>query len=106
MKEIKNKIVEFIKPTIWKIVLFLVVFYASTVPTMAEGIRVGNQTTSGFPFQFYSGESSIAMSTATHSYDWIALAGDIIVWYLVTCLVIFIYNIFKKHLRGKKSKAQ
>ena len=73
---------DFLKPTIWKIILMIIFFAPIHLLQLAIGFQV---TSVGFPYRFYH-----SLSTATFTYDFnlIFFIIDIIFWYLISCLII------------------
>ena len=100
---------EFLKPTLIKVILFLILF----IPTSLFLTRSTSKSTwsVGFPFGIYScivGDNS-PMCSISPSYEFMnfnlsnyagwmleGLLLNIIIWYLVSCLIIWIFNKSKK----------
>ena len=90
---------EFFKPTIGKITFFLFLIIVTSIPSniLVYGADIGLNY--GFPFNFYGygGGLELLPGEAVRSYLNIQnFVIDILIWYLVVCLIIFIYNKLKK----------
>jgi hypothetical protein len=92
---------EFFKPTVGKIILFIVLMgglnylIISTIHVLDARILIG------LPLGFYPKGSFYCPSTTTCvpppvEFSWFNFIFDIIFWYLISCLIIFIYRKVKK----------
>ena len=99
---------EFFKPTIWKIVITLILVIFPLFYFICEG----GPCPTGFPFEFghLPGSSPNIYGSGTNSWNfqivsfW-GLIGNIIIWYFVVCILILIYhNLLSKKQTKKKLK--
>lgn len=81
MKTINWK--EFLKPTIGKIILFIILFFISFVFSYFA---------QGFPLKFME----FYIPTGLQFKSLFNLISDIVFWYLVVCLIVFIYHKIRK----------
>jgi len=95
------------KPTIWKVILFLILFVLSFYASTRIFMIGGGPSTFGYPFQFFQGsgcyivpEADINNCWETKITSYLGLIGDIIIWYLIACLIILGY----KKIRKKRLK--
>ncbi len=92
---------EFLKPDWKKIILFLILIIATSVPSniFIEGADIGKNH--GFPFNFYGYGGGLALlmnipGQQIQSYfDVSPLIANIIIWYLISCLIILVYNKYR-----------
>jgi len=93
----------FFKPYWKKIILFLIlVILTSVVSNFGFGIWWAGADMGinyGFPFNFYGYGGGPPLSPEqpipTYFYP-IALIGNIIIWYLLSCIIIWVYDKVKK----------
>ncbi len=103
---VKMKIKEFFKLSWTKIILTIVLTLLSS--NVIIGYRkIINGFAYGFPFIFYryactyglvAGQFGGCLSTNYLDY----LLFDLIFWFLISCLIIYIYNKIKKSKKNKK----
>lgn len=89
---------EFLRPTKWKLVLFIVLFILSLFVVLQNQIRDGGCDTQGFPLPVYEFNCiSILGSVPTEApFNFVGLVFNLIIWYLVSCLTVFIYTRLRK----------
>ena len=94
--------IRFIKPTKGKIILFLIISILSFIPHVVSNMFWCNATIIGFPFPFYnSGMSGVECPNPIPSYSLVSLVINLIIWYLISCIVILVYNKRNKSTYGR-----
>ncbi|HLC78805.1 MAG TPA: hypothetical protein VJG83_00105 [archaeon] len=89
--------IEFIKPTKGKIILFVLLLTLSFIPYTNSTAFGCSDNAIGLPFTFYSsGFSGVECPNPIPSYNWVGLALNLIFWYLVSSVILHIYNKIKK----------
>jgi len=90
---------EFFKPTIGKIILFIVLFLISFFILSKFFILAGDPFPQGFPFTFvqFSGCSTPSPNSCwdTKMTSYFNLFLDIIFWYLISCIIFPIFRKYK-----------
>ena len=90
---------EFLKPTIANIILFLILIIISTWFSSNLTYSYG-----GWPLYFWPiksfGSAGFEMSEVAPSFLVLNFIADIVIWYLISCLIIFVYNKIKKKNRN------
>jgi len=89
---------QFLKPNWRKIVVFIVLLIVSYFRVIFTGIA---SISRGAPFPYYIRECSDIMiggylPPCSSYINWNYLTFDIISWYLLSCLIIWIYDKIKK----------
>ncbi len=85
---------EFFKPTKGKIIisvllLILTFFYITSVP----GITINKYTGHGLPFYYIVEIIPLtSLGETNFSFEYTSLVFDIVFWYILSCLVIYLYN--------------
>jgi hypothetical protein len=91
---------EFLKPTIMKILILIILFGLSSIFIYPVSITPGmhNEGTRGLPLPFYNCITSVGvLPVVACGFIYPFLIVDILIWYLVSCLmIIWIYNKVKK----------
>ncbi len=86
---------EFLKPTIVKVILFFILIIIST--WFSSNLTYGY---GGWPLYFWPIKSFVStgfeMSEVAPPFSVLNFFVDIIFWYLISCLIIFIYNKIKR----------
>jgi hypothetical protein len=106
---------EFLKPTLAKVILLLILIIITTL--FFYTVTSKSSTANGFPFQAYSCfytdtnficqiPNQIRISAmvfpirfgnfVNENYLFEGLLLDMILWYLVSCLIVWIYNVVNK----------
>jgi len=93
------KFKEFFKLSWIKAILAIVLFLLFSL-FIPRGICVEGGITIGSPFMFLSSCNNQPSATAliineNVKFDFISFIIDLIVWYLISCLIIFVYNKIK-----------
>ncbi|MEK6953065.1 MAG: hypothetical protein AABX29_08690 [Nanoarchaeota archaeon] len=89
--------IQFTKPTKGKIILLMIILVLSFIPHTFSNMFWCHATIIGFPFPFYhSGMSGVECPNPTPSYSIVGLIINLIIWYLISCVIILVYNKFKK----------
>ena len=112
IKDVKMNWKEFLKPDWKKIVVFVVLFIISIpIPSLFPnlfynlgkndfGVRYPVFYLYGTPFGFYYIPSPVAELTPEGApqpyFDFMGFIGNVIFWYLLSCLIIWIYDKFRK----------
>ena len=102
---------EFLKPTIWKIILLIVLFAVSFYFSTEILASAGGSSNLGYPFQFFQPSGCYGPPGAEYPNCWDteltsfwSLIANIIIWYLIACILMLIYNkIRKKEINKIKS---
>jgi hypothetical protein len=76
----------FLKSTIAKSIL-LIIFM----------LRLNTLTSQGFPFPIYATGCKFFGEGCINRFVWIDLILDIIFWYVISCIIVFVYEWLKKH---------
>jgi hypothetical protein len=90
---------EFLKPTISKIILLIIFLIATSTPAnvLVYGADIG--LNHGFPFNFYGccGGPPLRVGQTVPSYFHVQnFIIDIIIWYILSCVIVSICYKFKK----------
>jgi biotin transporter BioY len=97
---------EFFKPTIGKIVIFLILFFLTSYIWMNYKTLLPEEIPKfGVPFGFYSKATSyigMEYEKPIIYFNFLNLIIDLIFWCLISCLIILIYN--KLKIKNKKKK--
>ena len=79
----------FLKPSFWKIVLTILLFYASSELWRAYVIRrISDTFPRGFPFQYYLGWGPCPPAETCFEFRWLYLVLDVLIWYAVSAWVV------------------
>ena len=82
---------EFLKPDLRKIVIFLILFLISSfLRDFYKGLEVS--TKYGFPIMFYHWD----YYAKTTEFNFVGFIIDFIFWYLISCLIVFVYDKVRK----------
>ena len=94
---------EFFKPSIIKIILFIILFILGLAYSGRVYGAIGGPSNIGYPFKFFQSgscygpiESEFRNCWDTEITSYFGLIADIVIWYLASCLIVFIINKFKK----------
>lgn len=80
---------KFLKPDLWKIILTVILFYASSALWRAYVIsRISDTFPRGFPFQYYLGWGPCPSGEICSEFNWLYLVLDIVVWYVVSAFLL------------------
>ncbi|MEK6841110.1 MAG: hypothetical protein AABX45_00760, partial [Nanoarchaeota archaeon] len=86
---------EFLKPTIVNIILFLILIIIST--WFSSNLTYGY---GGWPLYFWPikslGDAGFKIFEVAPPFSILNFIADIVIWYLISCLIIFIYNKIKR----------
>jgi len=95
----KERIKEFLMPTFWKIILFLILMVGLNCWIIFSTHILDARILVGLPLPFYPIGSFMIWSNMPPppivEFSWINFVIDIIFWYVVSCLIVFIYSKFK-----------
>ena len=92
---------EFLKPTVGKIVVFLILMGGLNFLIISTTIIADARILVGLPLGFYPMGSffcqpNTACLPPPVEFSWVNLIIDIVCWYLVSCVIIWIYSKIKK----------
>ena len=91
---------EFFKPTLKRILIFLVLFILTNVVFTIQRGPPPIALTYGFPFPFYSkGTSTAEPPEGEHTFsdfNLTPLIVNLIFWYIIILTIFFVYKKFKK----------
>jgi len=92
---------EFLKPDWRKIVVFVILFILSSFisayfNTIYSAIGFCSSIKAGFPLAFNTEISGIECGGDSSNFDIFSFILDIIFWYLLSCLIVWIYDKFRK----------
>jgi hypothetical protein len=78
-----------LKPNLWKIVLAITLFFASSA--LWRGYvtsRISDTFPHGFPFQFYLAWGPCRPEEICFEFKWLFLVFDIGIWYFVSAFIV------------------
>jgi hypothetical protein len=79
----------FLKPNLWKILLTVILLYASSALWRAYVIRrISDTFPHGFPFQFYLAWGPCPPEEICFEFNWLFLVFDITIWYCVSAFIV------------------
>jgi hypothetical protein len=92
---------EFIKPTIGKIVLFVLLMVGITFYLIMTNIIYDTMILVGFPLNFYPVGSVRILPdgsplTQIVEFSYLNFILNLIFWYLISCLIVYTYNKIRK----------
>jgi hypothetical protein len=80
---------KFLKPTLWKIILTVILFSLSSALWGAYVMsRISDTFPSGFPFRYYLAWGPCPPGEICSEFNWLYLILDIVIWYVVSALVV------------------
>ena len=80
---------DFLKPSLWKILLAAVLLYASSALWRAYVMaRISDTFPHGFPFQFYLGWGPCPPGQSCSEFNGLFLLLDIVLWYIASALIV------------------
>ena len=91
---------QFLKPD-WRKIVILVVLFIISVPTPSMFNLFSNFETRyavyafGVPFGFFYISPVVELAPEIY-FDFIGLFGNIIIWYVLSCLIVWIYDKFRE----------
>jgi len=93
---------KFLKPTLSKILLTpLLLYVASIVESRMFPPMLGGSSTGGWPFDFWvSPPFRPGLPTESAHWIWGNLAIDLLFWYLITCIIIYLFKIIRRRYRS------
>jgi hypothetical protein len=78
-----------LRPSLWKVILAISLFYASSTLWRAFVIaRISDTFPRGFPFQYYLGWGPCPPGEVCFEFNWLYLILDIVIWYVVSALIV------------------
>jgi hypothetical protein len=88
---------QFLKPDWRKIVIFVVLFVLAVIIIPIINARFGLYTVSiGFPLPFYSCTFLVELGSLCSFTGYTYIIIDILIWYLLSCLTVWIYDTLRK----------
>ncbi len=93
------KLKEFLKPTIWKVIIFIILLILTSVFNYATYCPECTRAAYGFPLALYELPGCKPVSAEGcpgYRVIYSALIVDLIFWYLVSCLIVWFYDKRKK----------
>lgn len=91
---------QFIKPDWRKIVMLLILFILSSFISAYFGTKTligfGTSSKIGFPLIFYIQITPGIEYKASSNFNILNFILDIIAWYLLSCLIVWIYDVAKR----------
>jgi hypothetical protein len=98
---------EFLKPSWRNITIFAIFSILSSLyvyncyPPFSSGICEAH----GFPLAYWSYSTRSKMPPIMDTnFSYLGLIGDLVIWYLTSCLIIWIYHQLKKEPKTKSKK--
>ena len=78
-----------LKPSLWKIILTVILFYSSSLLWRTFVIsRISDTFPRGFPFQYYLGWGPCPPGETCFEFNVLYLILDWIIWYLVSAFLV------------------
>ena len=79
----------FLKPDLWKLLLTIILLYASSALWRAYVIsRISDTFPHGFPFQFYLAWGPCPPGEICFEFNWLYLVFDMGIWYFVSAFLV------------------
>jgi hypothetical protein len=89
---------EFLRPTIWKVTIFIVLLILTSVFNYATYCPGCTRAAYGFPLALYElpGCEPVSVGCPGYRVVYSALIVDLIFWYLVSCVILWIFGRTRK----------
>src|SRR5688572_21623114 len=85
----RNRMFNFLKPDLWKLLLTFVLFYVSSFLWRAYIItRISDTFPLGFPFQFYMAWGPCPTEQICSAFNGFLLLFDLTAWYVVSAFLV------------------
>ncbi len=91
-----SKIIHFLKPTIGKIVVTIILLVLAHVVQILIRAGIVDYWVIGVPFHFEQTWGPCLPEEICYSFNWFLLIIDIIFWYLISCFIVFLWKKYKK----------
>jgi hypothetical protein len=85
----RNKMLNFIKPTLWKMIITIVLLYVSSLLWRSFVIsRISDTFPLGFPFEYYQAWGPCPPGQVCSEFNVIFLLLDVLIWYVFSAFVV------------------
>jgi hypothetical protein len=79
----------FLKPNLWKLLLTIALFYASSYLWRAYTMsRISDTFPRGFPFEYYMAWGPCPPGETCFEFNTLYLVLDLVIWYLVSAVLV------------------
>jgi len=99
------KIKKFTILELWILIIFAVLLIISSIPHRESNMFWCYNDNFGFPMSFYSsGWYGVECNNPLPQFNYLGLIFNIIIWYIISILIIFLFNKIKGGLKNDTKK--